>query len=261
MGNITYLEYKRRVFNTALLECFSRIHREALSGSTTLDENVSRAASDACKAFFNEELNLANSTITATKRRLSEAVQFIQDCVETSENIACDKADCAKKEGMVIPDEQEAQLSAEDKSVITQLFDGKDPKLQVDQIRDATVQALLAEDKKAEEIRDAVDVAKAQSAEEGTNEALEETVKRLDRRGPTSLMHAIMNNVSRRVVKTVNETSGNFAIGEIMASNSDAIKDQAIMIYQLYEMANVFAIKKYTPADVMNLARDIYNEK
>lgn len=260
MRMIPYVEYKRRVFNKALLECFSRIHLQTLSDGP-IDESVAIAARNVSGAFFSDELSLKTSTIASTKARLSEAVQFIQDCVEACEGIACDKAEEAKKEKMEIPEDQAIELSAEDKNVIDQLFDEKSPKLQVDQVRNATVQALLAEDKKSEEIRNAVDVAKAQADENGTPETLEETVKRLNQRGPTSLMHAILNNTSRRAVQVVTETSGVSSVGEIMADNATQIKDQAIMIYSLYETASVFGIKTWTPAQVKALARDIYYEK
>jgi len=263
MGRISILEYKRRVFNKALLECFARMHQLGLSdcGKEQLNEGVLNAAGDACKAFFEDELDLKNQTIRETKLRLSEAVSFVQDCVDCAEEIAEEKADTAKEKGMVIPDDQDIELSKEDEQVLDQLFDNKTPKVQADQIRDATVKALLEEDKKAEEIRNAVDIAKAQSNEEGSTTTLEETVKRIDRIGPTSLMHAIINNITRSAVNTVTETTGVQSIGNIMDMNRDMIKDQAIMLYSIYETASVFGICKWTPAEVAAMAREIYNEK
>lgn len=256
--NITILEYRRRVFNKALMETFCRIHSSAIGADSPEDAAMGARL---CEAFFTDELNLANSTIDMTKRRLRESVSFIKDCVETAENIACDKADCAKEEGMVIPDEQEIELSDEDKQVVDQLFDGKSPDLQIDQIRDATVKALMAEDKKAEEIRDAVDVAKSQVASGNDPQALEETVKRLNNQGPTSLMHAILNNVTATAIKSVNEAGGLRSVGDVMSENSDKIRARAAMIYSLFEMASCFGINHYTSADVKKIATNIYYEK
>lgn len=257
--NISYLEYRRRVFNKVLTEALCRIHNIAIGPENPESEAMAHRL---CEAFFGQELKLSESTIDATKKRLSEAVSFIQDCVETAENIADDKMDDAREEKMEIPAEQEVELSDEDEAVLDQLFDGKCPTdVQIKQIRDATVAALQAEDKKAEEIRDAVDVAKAQVTSGGNPEALEETVKRMNNIGPTSLMHAILNNVATNAIKNVNESGTMRSVGEVMAENSKEIRNRATMMYMLFEMASAFGITKYTEADVRRLASSIYHEK
>lgn len=257
--NIGYLEYRRRVFNKVLTESLCKIHSIALGEQ---DPKAEAMAHRLCEAFFTEELNLKNSTVEATKQRLSEAVSFVQDCVETAEDIADDKCDDAKEEKMEIPDEQEIDLSDEDEAVLEQLFDGKCPTdVQIKQIRDATVAALQAEDKKAEEIRDAIDVAKAQVSTGDNPEALEETVKRLNNIGPTSLMHAIINNVAANAIKNVNESGTMRSVGEIMHENAGEIRNRATMMYMLFEMASAFGITKYSSADVKKLASSIYHER
>ena len=119
----------------------------------------------------------------------------------------------------------------------------------------------MAEDKKAEEIRDAVDVAKSQVASGNDPQALEETVKRLNNQGPTSLMHAILNNVTATAIKSVNEAGGLRSVGDVMSENSDKIRARAAMIYSLFEMASCFGINHYTSADVKKIATNIYYEK
>ncbi|MCM1295020.1 MAG: hypothetical protein NC311_05715 [Muribaculaceae bacterium] len=258
--NLSYLEYHRRVFNKALSEAFCRIHERAVGADSPEDKAM---AARLCEAFFSEELSLPNSTVATTKARLSESVSFIKDCVETAEHIADDKMDDAKEEKMEIPAEQEVELSDEDEAVLDQLFDCKCPNdVQIKQIRDATVAALMAEDEKAAEIRDAVDVAKAQASTDADQAtALEETVNRLNGRGPTSLMHAIMNNVTANAIKSVNEAGNMQSVGAVMSENSEKIRARACMIYSLFEMASCFGITKYTETDVKRLAHSIYYEK
>lgn len=262
---ITYPEYRRRVFNQALIECFCKIHGQVLNGDScedcVTDERMAKMAERLCANFCTEELKLGTSTVSQTKANLSEAVQFIRDCVEACENIADDKCDAAQKEKVQIEDDQKIELSQEDKGVIDQLFDSKNPTPQIDAIRDATVAALVAEEKKAAEIKQSIDIAQSKVSAGEDPAALEETVKRLNAVGPTSLMNAIMNNISAQAVKDISE-SGNFnSVGQVMAENADEIKSRAVAVYTLYEMASVFGIKKYTPDDVKHLALSIYYEK
>ena len=92
--------------------------------------------------------------------------------------------------------------------------------------------------------------------------SLEETVNRLGKRGPTSLMNAIINAVSVAAVKNVNENSnGVVPIGSVMAANADEIKTRSAMMYMLYESSSVFGIHKYTSAEVKRIAEEIYYGK
>lgn len=262
MRTIHYPEYKRRVFNTALLECISKVHLLALDGN---DEPEDRALSEMAvrlsKTFFEDELNLKKSTIDATKRRLSESVQFVQDCIAISENIAEDKAEVAEKEGVEFAADQEIELSDEDEEVIEQLFDTKSPKPQVDAIRDATVKALLEEDKKAQEVKEAIDIAHSKVAAGEDPKSLEETVTRINRQGPTSLMNAILNTVTSTAIKDVSN-AGNFtSVSKVMQENADQIKSRVAAIYALYETASVLGINKYTDRDIRNLTLNIFADK
>lgn len=260
---ISPAEYRRRVFNTALLECLNKIHGEVLNGAVeecddcTCNAHISTMAEKMAKGFFQSMIGLENNTIDKTKARLKDSTDFIHDCMDICESIACDKANCATKEELEIPEDQKIELSKEDEFLIDKVFDEKNPKLQVDTIRDATVKALVAEDQKAQEIKDAVNMA----AESGENKSIEETINRIAAKGPTSLMNAIINNVTAAAIRDVNENAGVKSIGDVMSANKDEIKTRAVMIYSLYEMASVFGIEKYNTRDVKRLAEEIYYGK
>lgn len=267
MKTISANELRRRVFNHALLECFSKIHESCCGDCCTdnddphHDRNITMAKKMS-DAFFGDMLALNGCTINQTKARLSEAVTFIQDCINISEAIAQDKADIAKEENMEIPEDQKIELSPEDEELIEKLFDEKGPEVQIDAVRDATVKALLAEDKKAQEIKDSLSIAQSQVAAGGDPKVMEETVSRLSGRGPTSLMNAIMNSVSAAAVRDVNENAKTpVSVGTVMAENATEIKNRAIMIYSLYECSSVFGIKSYTNAEVKKIAEEIYYGK
>lgn len=259
-------EYRRRVFNECMLECMCKIHGMVLNGGCGDDcyssERVKAMSKNLTKTFMKECMNLEECQINQTKKNLAEAVTFIQDCVNISEAIADDKAKCAQENKLEMDSEQKVELSPEDKDLIDKLFDEKAPTLQVDQIRDATVNALIAEDKKAQEIKDSLNIANAQVSAGGDPETLKETVSRLEHRGPTSLMNAIMNSVTVAAVKDINECSDKpVAVGTVMKENAEEIRDRATMIYALYEMVNVLGIKKYTPTMIKEEAMKIYYGK
>lgn len=266
MKTISVMEYRRRVFNKCMLECFSRIH-ESCTGLDPKSEdyhecNLATMAKKMNDAFYNDLLKLDTSTIPTTKKNLAEAVTFIQDCMNISETIANDKADNASKGDLEIPDGQEIELSPEDNELIDKVFDEKSPDVQVDAIRDATVKALIAEDKKAQEIKDSLSIAQSQVAAGGDPKAMEETVSRLGNRGPTSLMNAIMNSMAAAAVKNVNENSTTpVSVGKVMSENADEIKTRSTMMYTLFEMASVFGIHKYNSAEVKRIAEEIYYNK
>ena len=152
MNRISYNEYRRQVFNHVILECFSRIHESCCGLEKCDDCHQDRLAIIAKKmsdAFYTDKLNLNNSTIATTKKTLSEAVTFVQDCIEVADNIAATKADDAAKEELILPSQQPIELNPEEEALIDKLFDEKKPEVQIDAVRDATVKALLEEDKKA----------------------------------------------------------------------------------------------------------------
>jgi len=123
------------------------------------------------------------------------------------------------------------------------------------------VAALVAEEQKATEIKQAIDIAQSKVSAGEDPSTLEETVKRLESVGPTSLMNAIMNNISAQAVKDINENGQFTSVSKALADNADEIKSRAVAVYSLYEMASVFGMKKYSRDDVKNLALSIYYEK
>ena len=260
-------EYKRRVFNACMLECMCKIHGQILNGDSAESdpENEKRLqgmANKMCCNFMKDQLNLDKAQIRETKANLAEAVTFIQDCINISEAIAEDKAQYAKEKNLQMESDQEVKLGQEDQDLINKLFDEKSPELQVKQIRDATVAALVAEDQKAQEIKDSLNLANAQVASGSNPEMLKEAVSRIEHRGPTSLMNAILNQVTVLAVKDINENAKTpVAVGTVMREHADEIKNRAIMVYTLYEMSNVFGIHKYTPNEIRREAEKIYYNK
>ena len=260
-GTISYQEYKRRVFNKAFLECCSKIHSEC-TGFDCADpkqKNLVEMGKKMCDKFYTDMLDLNSCTIDKTKANLNGACTFIKDCVNVCESVACSKCEDAAEEELEIPEEQEIELGPEDQAVIDKLFDEKNPELQVDQVRDATVKALIAEDKRAQEIKDSLDIAQSQATAEGKPEVMEETVKRINGRSPTSLMNAILNAVSGMAVKDINENSKTpVSIGSVMKENSEEIKNRSILLYTLYESASVFGIHKFTQDEIKAEAKKSY---
>lgn len=261
MGKLTYYEYRRRVFNKALLEALSNLHVEILNDERCNgedcreDEETIRKFSD---AFYQDELQLDKSTIAQTKEKLAEASEFIRDIADAAEDIAEDKAEPVKEGEVEVEDDQEIELSEEDKAVMDQIFDVKKPVEEIEAIRDATVAALIAEDKKAQEIKNALDIAQSQVASGENAEAVEETVKRINKIGPTSLMNGIMNHFSTLAVRDINE-AGNFtSVSTAMKNNRDIIKTRSAIMFSLFEAANVFKIHEFSPAEVKHLTYELY---
>lgn len=217
-------------------------------------------AESMCDSYFTEELRLTESTISQTKERLRAANRYITEAVAECEEIADKHAEEARKEGKTFGDDEKIELTPEDNEVLDQLFHSKGPGPQIDQIRDATVKALISEEKKAKEVRDALDLAQSKVSTGDTN-AYNETASRISKVGPTSLMGAIMNSFGRAAV---NETSnaGRFtSVGEVLAENADLIKTRSVMLYAIMETGNQLEITHMNSADVERLARNIFYQK
>lgn len=252
-------EFRRRVFNTALLECLNRIQETCCEINPSEEPHHAKISKKMCEVFYTDMLGLDKAQISDTKQNLSGATTFIKDCVSVCESIACDKMQAACDADADIPDDQKIELSPEDEALVDKLFEDKAPTLQIDAIRDATVKSLLAENDKAQEIKDSLEIAQSQVADNGSAEALEETVSRIENRGPTSLMNAILNQMSEAAIKDVHAHSEKpKSPGEIMSENAEEIKARGIMLYSLYEASSVFGIKTWTPAMVKAEAHKIY---
>ena len=261
---MTIYEYQRRVHHEVILECLCQLHAEILGPCSSCGgesaEDIEAIRRRLCRSYFVSELDLENKTIGECRDRLSETCLFLRECEQVAEAIAEEKAEEARENDVEFGDDQEVELSDEDKAVVDQIFDLRSPTPDIEKIRDATVDALVKEDEKAKEMKDAVDIAKAQGVVDNDPEAVSEAVARMNALQPTSLMGAIINNISVIAVNEVTEVGNFHSVGDVLRDNSDAIKTRAVMVYALYEMANVFGIHRYTPDEVKTLAEDIYAE-
>ena len=263
MNTIMLENYRRKVFNHTLLECLSRIEEACCEINASAEPLNAERAKKMSDAFYTDLLNLENCTINQTKKNLSESVTFIHDVLSLAEAVADDKASTAAENDMEIPENQKIELSDEDEALIDKLFNEKNPELQISAVRDATVKSLLAEDKKAQEIKDSLSIAQSQvAANGGDSKTMEETVSRLSNIGPTSLMNAIMNATAAMAVKDVNENAkAPVAIGTVMAENAQEIRNRAIMLYALYEASSVFGLHQYSTKEIRDISHKIYYKK
>ena len=263
MKFISKREVKRRVFNAVLMESFSKFHNMCCTGDKILNEKeIPANAKQMSDAFFCDMTGCDKKSIDQTKDTLSEAVTFVKDWIVLAEQIADAKAAVAKEEGLDIPDSQEVELGEHDKVLIDKLFDEKNPKLQADVVRDDTVKALIAEDKKAQEIRDALDIANSQISAGTDPKTVDESVKRLASRGPTSLMNAILNSYSGLAVRKVNEEADDpVSVGTVMSEHADLIKTNAVMMYTLFEATSVLGIHKFSKKEIKEYSDRLYYGK
>lgn len=263
MKLISNREFKRRVFNAALMEAFSKFHMMCCTGDKILNEKeIPANAKKMSDAFFCDITGCDKKTIDQTKDTLSEAVTLVKDWIILAEQIADTKAAIAKEEDMDIPDSQEVELGEHDKVLIDKLFDEKNPKLQADVVRDDTVKALIAEDKKAQEIRNALDIANSQVSAGTDPKTVDESVKRLASRGPTSLMNAILNSYSGLAVRKMNEDADKpVSVGAAMSEHADLIKTNAVMMYTLFEAVSVLGIHKFNKNEIKEISDRLYYGK
>lgn len=260
---ISYGEMEKRIFNEAFSYMMIRTHQEILSegcceGKGSQNGFNHAMAKNMAKAFLQSEIGIGDKTATQTRQVLNGSNTYVKDCIDICEAVAKSKSTAAAEEGIKIPDAFQPELSTEDKNLLNMVIDEKKPTIAMDAVRNATVNALLAEKNKAEEIKAAADIAQAEGAAAGDSKKLEETVSRLSAKGPTSLMNAILTRVSTDAIQKLSESNEGSSVGELMQTYSDDIKDRAIVLYSLYEMANAFGLKKYTNADVKKLAYEIY---
>ena len=310
---ITYGEYKRRVFNAALLESIRKPFMESIGLTETLvsepepvqesfaqrvtnrltestdDGGAAKAAptnpdgsekkptknekplnsctdGDAqlceamCNSYFTEELHLNEATIDQTMERLKGANYYIVEAAEEAKKIAIQHMDDARENKDEIHDDDNIDLTPEDHEVLDQIFHTKGPGPQIDQIRDATVKALLAEEKKSQEVRDALNLANSKVSAGDVN-AYNETANRLSKVGPTSLMGAIMNNMSRAAIRETSESGKFTSIGDVKEENADLIKTRSVMLYAIMETGNQLEITHMSNRDVERLANNIFYQK
>lgn len=253
-NKISNLEFRRRYFNDVLCESFAELHHRCIE--THPSESEYEACKNAAKEFFKDELNLANNTIESTKKAiLPTATYFAKTVVEAAEELANDKMEeILKNKDLPIP--EDPKMSDEDKTIMDAVFTAKCPEDEIESIRNATASALYAENRKSDEIKEALSIVSA----DAPKETLQESVSAISQIGPTSLMHAIIANTTEHMLKNcINESSG--TPSELIKRYSDDIKRDSMVMYSLYECINCFGFKTYTSNDVENIARDIYLDK
>lgn len=254
--------YKRAAFNAVMLECLGRIQLCCCEiDPNTEPKNAARAAKMA-EAFYTDMLKLNERTTKEVVESLKESCTFIQDCISVAEVISESKACDACDADLKTSGKDKVELSEEDQAIIDKLFDEKSPAVQIQTIRDSAVASLLAEDKKAKAIKDALNMANSKVAAGDDPKTVNETIERLNAVGPTSLMNAIMNATAGLAVKDVNENAtGIVGVDKVLAENAEKIRERAVMLYCLYEASNVLGIKKWTDKEVREEAIHIYYGK
>ena len=121
---------------------------------------------------------------------------------------------------------------------------------------------MIAEDKKAQEIKDSLSIAQSKVAAGEDPKVMEETVNMISAKGPTSLMNGIMNRFTSVTVRNkMNESSTPRPIGEIMQENAEEIRNNAMIMYSLFEASSVLGIHKYTKAELKEIAQKFYYTK
>ncbi len=252
---ISNLEYKRKYFMDVLCESFAEIHHRCIE-SAPVDEKY-----ETCKAgarhFFKEQMGIENMSIETFKRAVSPtATYFANTIIEAAEEMAEDKA----KEVVLnkdLPIDPDPKMSEEDKAVMDVIFTSKCPEDEITAIKSATANALYAENKKAEEIKEALTIVSA----DADNKTLQESINKISNIGPTSLMNAIMANVTENMLKAAINENASLTPGELVKMHANDIKEDSMVMYALFECINGFGFKTYDSKQVERLAMDIYLDK
>lgn len=262
MNFIQKSAYKRAAFKSVLLECFGRIQLACCEIDPAKEPMNAERATKMSDAFYTDMLKLDESTINDIKKSLDNSCTFIKDCISVADVISESKTCDADENGIECSGKEYVELSEEDQAIIDKLFSEKSPTVQIQTIRDSAVASLLAEDKKAKAIKDALNMANSKVAAGEDPKVVTETIDRLNAVGPTSLMNAIMNATAGLAVKDVNESSNSIvSVDKVLSENADKIRERAIMLYNLYEAANVLGIHHYTEKEVREEAIRIYYGK
>lgn len=263
---ISYAEFKRRMFNKTLIECFNGIHtiinNESDDGSMNYSPNEKNFISE---TFFRDMLSLDTNQISQTKNALGYETgcnAFIHDCIEISEAIAENKTEELANASVPATDDNEmTEFSDEDNSLLKKLFDTKMPVAEINAVRDAASDALLQEKKRAEELKDVVDMSKMMPAgTDNEQKKIEEAVNKLTKNVPQSLFHAIITRVSSDgVTAQSNSIEGmNESVSSFLKNKSEDIIKHSLNVFTLYEMAHCFGIHEYSESEVKKISNDIF---
>lgn len=247
----TYAQYKRNVFAHILSESFVKIHSKALDlkENELLYENVSKVA----REFVTTTLKLNENTVEQIKDSLKNSSYFVGRIVTLAESMACEKMETLSKEKLPVPDCVE--LNDEEKQMIENLFKYECPEEGVTEITDSVAKAMMKENQKATEIKEALDLMKVNGTDQKT---LQESVNKISQREPYSLMNSIILNISESYVKEHLTNNPNLKAADILKENATNIKEDSMTAYALYETLNVFGFKTFDKKMVEDLSYKIY---
>lgn len=242
---IDVIDYKRKMFNLALTECFSILYEKVIGDRVhNMNEAVKlQSLSDHAKEIFISEMGLAKSTIGQTKNRINESgAHFTKILVAVAESVAEDKTN-AVKENKGALDSLPTDLNDVDKEVIEKVFEERLDEENIDQVRDSITKAMLFEKRKAEDINNAINLDKHNSKDG----SLSESVVSLIKRPPNTLLEAIYKkSMSDAIVEAVEK---GFDTSKVITDNKEIIQEGSLAIYAIYETINMYGFKKFTPKE------------
>lgn len=252
---ISNLEYKRKYFMEVISESFAELHHQCIESEEGSEKY--EACKQGAKAFFNEQVGTDSLTINAFKEKVNPTLSYFGRVImETAEKMAEEKS----REIMLnkdLPIDPDPKMSEEDKILMDAIFTTKKPEDEITAIRDATADALFAENRKAEEIKEALKIV----GEDGGTKNLQESVNNIGNIGPTSLMNAILSKVTEEMLRGNINESFTGATSDLIKNNAEKIKEDAMVMYSLFECINCFGFKTYSSNEIKTIAHDIYFNK
>lgn len=252
---ISNFEYKRKYFIDVMSESFAELHHHCIESEEGSEKYDSCKA--AAKEFFNEQTGIESLTINGFKETVGPTLSYFgRTIMEAAEEMAEEKSQeiAINKDLPIDPD---PKMSEEDKVLMDIIFTSKHPEDEIAAVRDATAKALYAENKKAEEIKEALQIV----GEDCDAKTLQESINRIGNIGPTSLMNAILSNVTEHMLRGNINEGFTGSTSDLVRNNADQIKEDAMVMYSLFECINCFGFRTYSPEEVKKIATDIYLNK
>lgn len=249
----TELGYRGMIYKYILQETFTELYARVIDAD---DSTVSKILCESATSEFTDIMNLNSRTMRDIKTDIeSNGIEFVKKMSILAEAVASQKAEDASKAGLTyLPDEIE--LTDIEKDVITTVFDTNLPEDVVGMVRTSVADALFKENEKSEEIRRASELIREEKPDEN---AMNESLNKLDISAPSSLMNAVMVSISNIII---NENSDQIkrgkSIGDILSDKKDVIKDLSKGTFAIYETLNTFGYKQMTQKEVKDLSMEIY---
>lgn len=245
---ITINEYRRRVYNMALSEGFALLYAKVL-GEKVINETEGAKLikfADHAKEVFAETMNLSESTMEQSVRRIDESGStFARTLSYLAEAIANDRKDAAKEDEDLIKEVPDT-LTEYEQEVVEKVFEERLSEDNLEEVRTAITNAIVDERNKSEEVKLAIELDKEKS-EDGT---LSEATVRMTKKLPTSLLEAIYKFNMHQAYQRAGE-AGN--VNEAIEKNKEAIVEGSHNIYAIYETMSKFGFKQYSPKEMEKL--------